>query len=100
LEVSNSLAEFALMMEAVSTSATSVNFYDTTWRNIPENSHIHTRRRENLKSHLGSNRFTASQLLRRTTFGYFIQFNILGLKSNRSQFLPESISAASFRNMS
>jgi hypothetical protein len=40
-----------LMIEAVSTSETSVNFYQTTWRNIPEDSHLHTRRRENLKSH-------------------------------------------------
>jgi hypothetical protein len=41
----------ALMM-AVSTSETSVKFYQTTWRNKPEDSHLHTRRRENLKSHL------------------------------------------------
>jgi hypothetical protein len=33
------------------TSGTSVNFYQTTRRNIPEESHLHTRRRENLKSH-------------------------------------------------
>jgi hypothetical protein len=39
------------MMEAVSTSETSVNIYQTTWRNILEDSHLHTRRRENLKSH-------------------------------------------------
>jgi hypothetical protein len=44
----------ALMIEAVSTSETSVNFYQTTRRNIPENSHLHTRRRENLKSQLQS----------------------------------------------
>jgi hypothetical protein len=31
----------ALMMEAASTSETSVNFYKTTRRNIPEDSHIH-----------------------------------------------------------
>jgi hypothetical protein len=43
--------EIALMMEMVSTSETSVNFYQTTRRNIPEGSHIHTRRRENLKFH-------------------------------------------------
>jgi hypothetical protein len=42
----------ALMMEAASTSETSVNFYQTTQRNNPEDSHLHTRRRENLKSHL------------------------------------------------
>jgi hypothetical protein len=41
----------ALMMEAASTSETSVNFYQTTWRNNPEDSHLHTRRLENLKSH-------------------------------------------------
>jgi hypothetical protein len=38
------------MMEAVSTSEKSVNFYQTTRLNIPENSHLHIRRRENLKS--------------------------------------------------
>jgi hypothetical protein len=43
----------ALMMEAVSTSETSVNFYQTILRNIPEDSRLHTRRRENLKSHIG-----------------------------------------------
>jgi hypothetical protein len=42
----------ALMMEAVSTSETSVNFYKCTRRKNPEDSHLHTRRRENLKSHL------------------------------------------------
>jgi hypothetical protein len=40
------------MMEAASTSETSVNFYQTTRRNNPEDSHLHTRRRENIKSHL------------------------------------------------
>jgi hypothetical protein len=38
-------------MEAASTSETSVNFYHTTRPNDPENSHLHTSRRENLKSH-------------------------------------------------
>jgi hypothetical protein len=42
---------FALMMEIVSTSETSLNFYQTTRRNIPKDGHLHTRRRENLKSH-------------------------------------------------
>jgi hypothetical protein len=36
-------------MEEVSSSETSANIYQTTWRNIPEDSHLHTRRRENLK---------------------------------------------------
>jgi hypothetical protein len=39
------------MMAAASTSETSVNFYQTTRRNIPHDSHPHTRRRVNLKSH-------------------------------------------------
>jgi hypothetical protein len=39
-----------LMMEAESTSEMSVNFYRTTWRNIPEDSHLRIHRRENLKS--------------------------------------------------
>jgi hypothetical protein len=38
-------------MEAVRTSETSVDFYETTRRNIPEACNLHTRRRENLKSH-------------------------------------------------
>jgi hypothetical protein len=44
-------AMIALMMEAASTSETSVNFYQNTRRNIPEGSYLHTRRHENLKSH-------------------------------------------------
>jgi hypothetical protein len=38
------------MMEAARTSETLVNFYQTTRRNIPEDSHLLTYRRENLKS--------------------------------------------------
>jgi hypothetical protein len=41
----------ALMMEAARTSETSVNIYLTTRQYIPEDSELHTRRRENLKSH-------------------------------------------------
>jgi hypothetical protein len=41
----------ALMMEAARTSETSVNFYQTTRRNNPEDSHLFIRRCENLKSH-------------------------------------------------
>jgi hypothetical protein len=44
-------AMIVLMMEAASNTETSVNFYQTTWRNNPEDSHPRTRRRENLKSH-------------------------------------------------
>jgi hypothetical protein len=40
----------ALMIEAASASEMLVNFYQTTRRNNPEDNHLHTRRRENLKS--------------------------------------------------
>jgi hypothetical protein len=39
-----------LVMEAASTSETLVNFYQTTRRYNPEDSHLRTHRRENLKS--------------------------------------------------
>jgi hypothetical protein len=45
-----SIITTGLMMEAASTSETSGNFYQTTRRNNPEDSHLHTRRRKNLKS--------------------------------------------------
>jgi hypothetical protein len=48
VEVYRRFIAIALMMEAASTS---VYFYQTTRRNNPEDSQLHTRRRENLKSH-------------------------------------------------
>jgi hypothetical protein len=41
------------MMETAGTSETSENFYQTTGRNISEDSHLHTRGLENLKSQQG-----------------------------------------------
>jgi hypothetical protein len=41
------------MMEAVRSSETSVSIYQTIQRNISEDSHLHNRCRENLKSHHG-----------------------------------------------
>jgi hypothetical protein len=41
----------ALTMEAVRTSETSVNVYQTSRRNMPEDSHLRAHRRKNLKSH-------------------------------------------------
>jgi hypothetical protein len=38
-------AIIALTMDAVHTSETSVYFNETTWRYIPEESNLHTRRR-------------------------------------------------------
>jgi hypothetical protein len=58
-----------LMMEAVQTSETLVNSYQSTWCYNPEDSHLHSHRHENLKSHLTLNlrltslkRLTASLL--------------------------------------
>jgi sorbitol-specific phosphotransferase system component IIA len=46
-----SIALIGLKIQTVSTTEMQINFYQTTRRNIPEDSHIHTRGRENLKSH-------------------------------------------------
>jgi hypothetical protein len=42
-----------MMSEAASSSETSVNVYQTTRRYNPEDNHLHTRRRKNLKSYWG-----------------------------------------------
>jgi hypothetical protein len=44
----------AMRSLTASTSETPENFYQTTRRNNPEDSHLHTRHRENLKSHRAS----------------------------------------------
>jgi hypothetical protein len=41
----------ALMMESVSTSEMSINFYQTTWCNIPEDGPLHTCCRVRLRYH-------------------------------------------------
>jgi hypothetical protein len=46
--------------EVVSSFEMSVNFYETTRRNIPEDSHLHTRRRENSQLGLQENVFSCS----------------------------------------
>jgi hypothetical protein len=50
--LSVSIIIIALMMEAAGSSETVVNFYQTPWRNNPEDGHLHTHCRENLKSHI------------------------------------------------
>jgi hypothetical protein len=45
------MKNFALMMEAARISETSVDIQLRTWQYIPQDSELHTRRRENLKSH-------------------------------------------------
>jgi hypothetical protein len=42
----------ALMMAAVHTSATSVLFYGTIWRHMPEGCLLHSHRRDNMIPHL------------------------------------------------
>jgi hypothetical protein len=51
-EVRNRFEGLYCLMEVVSTSEKSVDFYETIPRSIPEGYHLHTRRRENLKSRL------------------------------------------------
>jgi hypothetical protein len=46
-----SIIIIALMTETAGTSETLVNFYQTTRRYNPEDSHLHTYRRQNLKSY-------------------------------------------------
>jgi hypothetical protein len=41
----------ALMLRAANISETSANIYQNKWRNIPEDSHLHTCRHEKQKSH-------------------------------------------------
>jgi hypothetical protein len=53
---------------AASTSETSVNFYQTTRRNNPEDSHLHTRCSENLKSRPRRANFTLSNLKKDYTY--------------------------------
>jgi hypothetical protein len=51
------MSKIALMMEAARTSETLENFYQTTRRYNPEDSHLRTHRRESLKSYLGYFKF-------------------------------------------
>jgi hypothetical protein len=58
----------ALMMEAASTSESSVNVYQTTQRYNPEDSHLRTHRRENLKSDLCVSIFLSDHMLPHKVF--------------------------------
>jgi hypothetical protein len=53
----------ALMMEAARTSETSVNFYQTTRRCNPEDSHLRTHRRENFKSSPEEHRYVGKSFV-------------------------------------
>jgi hypothetical protein len=56
----------ALMMEAARTSETLVSFYQTTRRYNPEDSHLRTHRRENLKSYKEKTFVRISRALKKT----------------------------------
>jgi hypothetical protein len=56
INVSEVLAA-SMMMEVARTSETMVNFYQTTRRYNPEDSHLRTHRRENLKFYFVDSRF-------------------------------------------
>jgi hypothetical protein len=76
----------ALKMEAVNTSETSVNIYQTTRRNIPEDSHLHTRLRENPKSHQIFNSFNMlSCFLVLTLLSSFSDCGHIAPSSNQQQ---------------
>jgi hypothetical protein len=80
-------ASIALIMEVVSTSETSVNFYRTTWNKIPEDNQFHTRRRENLRSHqnqplysrIAVNETIFSEILREIKKGVIFYFIYLAV---------------------
>jgi hypothetical protein len=64
-------------MEAARTSETLVNFYQTTRRYNPEDSNLHTHRRENLKSY-----FAEMKFLRRVA-GYTLRDEVRNTTSTR-----------------
>jgi hypothetical protein len=53
------------MMEAARTSETLVNFYQTTRRYNPEDSHLRTHCRENLKSYFIFKRFVEVKIMKK-----------------------------------
>jgi hypothetical protein len=75
----------AVMIWAARISETSVYSNDTAWRYIPEGSHLHTRRRENLKSQIGPLMFAVWSYSIRpststtTTASYKVTPNIVNL---------------------
>jgi hypothetical protein len=58
------------MMEAAGTSDTSVNYYQATRRKIPEDSHLHSRRRQNLKSQISRTSGISSDAANGFTFWF------------------------------
>jgi hypothetical protein len=78
----------ALMMEAARTSETLVNFYQTTRRYNPEDSHLRTHRREDLKSYLPDAFPTQNGLKQRDAlsallFNFSLEYGIKKAHENR-----------------
>jgi hypothetical protein len=61
VEVYQRFRAIALMMEAARTSETLVNYYQNTRCYNPEDSHLRTHRRDNLKSYYKMSTFLASK---------------------------------------
>jgi hypothetical protein len=65
-------------MQSESTSETSANVSQTTRRNNPEDSHLHTRRRENLKFHFV--KVNLDFLIRSNNFGCLTHLRRVGTR--------------------
>jgi hypothetical protein len=64
-----------LIMEAVQTSKTMANSYRSAWRYTPGDSHLHSHRRENLKSYQVSNCFHFQLFLVVQNFRHYFHSN-------------------------
>jgi hypothetical protein len=62
-----------MMMAIISTSKTLINFYETIWCNNPEDSQLHTCRRENLKSHIGIIHILRHERIQEFVCRFFLQ---------------------------
>jgi hypothetical protein len=74
------------MMEAARTSETLVNFYQTTWRYNPEDSHLRTHRRENLKSYVKDEVSAPYKTTGRSIVLYVLNFTFFGSRRNDKRF--------------
>jgi hypothetical protein len=79
------------MMDAAWTSETLVNFYQTTRCYKPEDSHLHTHRRENLKSYFEICLFRNPFAVDINEFAAQMQMKVVELQSNDS--LKDAFSA-------
>jgi hypothetical protein len=66
----------ALMMEAVRTSETSVSIYQTTWRNIPEESRLHIRHVAQIRIHILGFDISDPETLHFTSTGELVTYFI------------------------